>query len=750
MTLIKDLLHLVGSCIKLSSIGFRGPEFIDCKTITAITVMLRYLEDSSASPLSQTFVEVDPPWCTEAWTCLNSGALSYFVIGFDGVPLMSSDSGCDGESVRDSDSQSDYENEEEASFISHTKDLFAVGVFKDALDQLFLDMHSNGFVSGTRNIKDCIQREKVKLLEELELDPHTCITEDIVVAAVSAKFSKIAAVHKELGYTYKRIQVLHELENENDEFWRDLFKKWFIDAPNIEVKMLPDIELGEKLEHEQAKAREALIEQIGPSGLEELRKKAQLAIEKNKVNIPASIRDQMPPLPKITGVPRIPLDIKLEKLPFGEKKIRPFSHVLHGTTESNFIELALAIPAASFSEHLQLYIVLFNALLFQCSLELPSGEILDYCDFASIISKDFVSLSSSLGRGSSYFNASWLSQYLFIETRCEPHKFKLVCEWIIKALCYSVFTVERISITIGKLLSEITDLKRDGESMLKSLRQRLTSFSLESPERISNEICMNIFTQEKFLKSVRTQLSQAPETVICDLKTLRTLLLSQCGANSNPRSFVQLYESPGNSDSLKIFTDALNSYGDGFTTENRADSSPFPIPRVAYRPQNATAHNAIHVPLSSLTSSYLDMLIACDTLSNPTGNEHASVRLLCELLTQTEGPLFTRVRGKGYAYGASVSHLSWKGILHYEVWDASDPIKSIAEFTDLLTELKDKDAWNKVCNDEKLQEVKAAVAFEWFEARSNGLAACSAALNGFSRVIIVLVLFLGIHFSANG
>jgi hypothetical protein len=81
-------------------------------------------------------------------------------------------------------------------------------------------------------------------------------------------------------------------------------------------------------------------------------------------------------------------------------------------------------------------------------------------------------------------------------------------------------------------------------------------------------------------------------------------------------------------------------------------SSPFPFPRSPYSLDNIDKKfgNAVMVPIAGLQTSFLSMIVPCDVIADTSADlmkDAHAVAMLCELISRTEGPLYSAVRGNG-------------------------------------------------------------------------------------------------------
>ena len=75
----------------------------------------------------------------------------------------------------------------------------------------------------------------------------------------------------------------------------------------------------------------------------------------------------------------------------------------------------------------------------------------------------------------------------------------------------------------------------------------------------------------------------------------------------------------------------------------------FPFPRIAFKLDQMEKQFPpnILVPVSGLSTSYLSQIVPCDLFKTPKHEDYFPVLLLAELISKTEGPLYTGVRGQG-------------------------------------------------------------------------------------------------------
>ena len=112
------------------------------------------------------------------------------------------------------------------------------------------------------------------------------------------------------------------------------------------------------------------------------------------------------------------------------------------------------------------------------------------------------------------------------------------------------------------------------------------------------------------------------------------------------------------------------------------------------------------VPISGLQTSFINLTVPC----NVSKLNQAAVMVLGEIFSRIEGPLYTSIRGKGYAYGVSMYLSSWQGQLVFDCSEVSDAYAAVHAFMDCL------DAYT--FNSFDTETAKASILFGIIESQS--------------------------------
>ncbi|RKP24410.1 hypothetical protein SYNPS1DRAFT_23501, partial [Syncephalis pseudoplumigaleata] len=524
---------------------------------------------------------------------------------------------------------------------------------------------------------------------------------------------------------------------------------------------------------EQAKRAE-----LGEAGLALLADTARRAIDANKVDVPAELIAAMPAPPSVDRVPQLASEFQLRPM---DNATGPFAAAQLITADTLFTHLQIGLPIAALPQHLRPWLVLFQSLMFESPLTIhgvmadldistqgddddDDGDVLDYREVATGMARDLVSYHASVGYGNQLLGMARLSDYFVLAGSCEHRNYRRMLSWLLGGLTGMQYDRERVSTIMRNLLSDISEMQRNGSNMIEAVLARVTTKkqlnSATAHDRAGehfvatnqNDQHISLFRQRAFLKGVlgRLQTPQGMSEITAALDDIKSYLLSaSCHAIGESGQhelggFLQI-AAPSTEDHADMHRQFLAAWksvartGAQTAVPTHVDSirGPFPAPRSPYSVdtdvQLVTPGGILVVPLSSITASYLACALPCDVLAPVDAPEHeghrekAAVSILCELLSRVDGPIYEAVRGKGYAYGASVSLYSWYGQLVYSVSEAQDPARALDAFWRILERLET--CWDSVCDEHALDAARATVAYHWFSRRSACSGVISAAIN---------------------
>ena len=771
---LRKVIHFPSSDDSIGSFGvaWRGPPIHDLKTYIAIEVLFRYLHDTSASPLYQTFVDGPFMLADDVDFELKVFMDSWIVLIFSGVPLdklsdedpddgsegdsMCSDSGEENDGTDDSSSRESQGSQDDP--IDWTSEETIAKSLHEVLFNLLQNLRTNGLPKGT--IHACIQRHKVKYLEAFEDDPYAMITAFLVpqlledIYASKWRQGTPSFNDESLGSRFHFMSILEELETQEDEFWFELMDKWLLKAPVAEVLMAPDPKLARKITTTEEKELKYRVKKLGKKGLKEKADLLIRALEDNKINIPEHLLMEMPST-SVIDVSALYINSYLGC--FDDAKLQSdcvfridqldgylgqlFKQAQFVAVPTSFARVKLAFDLSDMPIDLKRFLVLFQELLFQCPLKMDnheketaygrasqigfestpeSADLFDYRALAKLLSYDLVGYESAVGFGNDLFSCNWLGEVFIMQGQRTISKQSrsgtgfpfpshitdgddslLLFAWFIRVLFETEFTKDRVFTICKTLLNNLTELKRDGSDMLNNLVTRsisaqnnytsITDFSLKS---IDMDLILSPFVQDGFLKWCLETIKNGEFSVLLDkLEALRVYLISNLGSYS----FLQVSSPPGRAGSFNTTASQIVQHFQ--QSKSRPSKRPktegtvaFPFPRHPFHFNTHQDHTAFFMSIPGITSSYLTQIVQADVLrhaeAGSTLDEHhpdfGPLICLTALLTRSEGPIYSVVRGKGYGYDAGLSLYLWSGQLVFQVTESSEPIKALEGFWGVL------------------------------------------------------------------
>ncbi|KAJ2865923.1 hypothetical protein GGI22_001401 [Coemansia erecta] len=673
------------------SFGWHGPQHEDTELNIALEILIEYLSGTPSSPLRLCFVERASPLANSIVVYVRDTITRIIQVTFSGVPFahhVPADHPGDGsdDEAHDKTCDGDDEDNTEDPDIPH---LFEERYFENLLVAEFKRIHDSRFDGDSHALKNAAKRVIDELASKIEKKPGNTLQKLLYPDIVASHFSSGSFGKFKVGSRAKQFDIMAELGRKPVEFWLELLKKWFIDGTAYYVAMIPDAELGPKLEAERKQIEKANEAKIVDK--EAHAKYIKDAVEANKVNVPDEMKHAMPtPDPTKAGI--LPHTQSLVVL---ENNIGPVSAVQTINVDSGFVEARIQIPIGGISEDIRAYLTLFQDLLLGTDVVLPAGVIYDdgkeplksekripYADFDSRLSGLVTSHSA------------------YVEHNSEPFS----CSW-------SNFTTDRILTCSQNRLTRIAKLKRKADDVLYAVETHFTDTAPEG-KPLSTRRCMGFLGQEGFLKSIidKTKAGKADE-VVTKLRGIQSTLLRATGG------FMAL--------SLP-FSEESNTYIEALAREwnmcfERYTQSAImaDAPTVKRQPSPINYGNRfpaltkpllVHVPVQSLQASMSLFTFNLNLPERPNGKrsfddelkdlasiDFFALQMLVSLLGRIDGPLSNAVRGKGYAYATFIYMLSWSKKLTLEIYRASDIAKAVLAINRLITDIRDN--WDSYISD---------------------------------------------------
>jgi Zn-dependent M16 (insulinase) family peptidase len=721
-------------------LAWRGPAYSDHLRIQALNVLLRYLSAETSSPLIQAFVMPEEPLASDIYyefeTYLQVSTISLVCHGVSHLEdvdesEVEEDDDSDGEdahkmlddacsggtpestenthmnlerpAIRDEGTEDDLREESQCNG-SKARSSFLESGRLTALVMEYIStiVTTRKLPGGIAAVRAAVVRSREEYLADLEGDSHESVPNSFIEELIYSGTRPSC-----LGESIRgELSRLKHLEEKDADYWINLLDSALVRAPRVEISMIPDRTLAQLQAEDEDKALQMRVESIGRDKLKKIAERTDELLVSVR---PATFSSKLfPDSPRTENIPRI--IYKVSSFPPG-----PY-HSQTVTVESCYVHATLLISTDGLSLEQRMCLPLLSDLLLSMDVETDDGTCIPYAEMSRMIDEATVNTD---GSGALMYQPSAMQIECFgIHFAATEQNFGRAADLILRALFSGKITAERLSSTAKNAEADTTETLRDGPSVLHAALTVLPILhGRANGKALSNEETVSLFGRKKFLAFVADEYSRENPRHRTRRKLLQIFSSSLGAMRSQPASkiFVQIAaENPGKF--LDIFDGAWSH------CVWRPDESP-PIDdhaRVAGTSNGIMERSmedpaADHrLPISRRPcaefAKILDEELACavgipgiegccfdvrvDSKLAPGHADWAAASVLAEMLSRTEGPLYTAVRGAGFAYHVSLNQDVWRGKMHINVREASAPV----------------DAWRAVCS--KMRELRTALTVE--------------------------------------
>ncbi|KAH6673051.1 Metalloenzyme, LuxS/M16 peptidase-like protein [Halenospora varia] len=512
---------------------------------------------------------------------------------------------------------------------------------------------------------DCVKRERRRIKFQAE-SSSSFFAEAIINDFLFGK--RDGSTLEELG-TLKEYDTL---EKWTDEQWRDFLKKWISDAPHISLLGTPSKEMAAKIKSSEETRLAARREELGPEGLEKLAEKLKAAIAKNDVEIPSSLLQKWPVpgvesihfidsttarsgLAKKLGAPENEIQKIINKAQSDMPLFLQFEHV-----PTNFVHLTLLMGTSKVATDHRPLLPLFMDNFFNTPI-MKDGKEIGFEDVVTRLEQDTISYSIN---GGGRVNDA---EGLVIQFQVEPEKYTAAIEWIRTMMFDSIFDEARLKAGMAKILAEIPEAKRSGNSMM---------YAVDSMIHLDNDSSIKArgtLVKGVYIKRLKKLLSSEPEKVIASLEALRNSLFTF----DNMRVLVttNVEKLPNPVEAWKPLIAKLD------TTKPL-----LPLVKLDQRlsvdGKNPGNYGAVIVPMPTIDSSFL--LASAKGPNTYTDPTLPALMVAISFLDTVEGPMWTAVRGTGLAYGASFRRDPDGGFVQFSIYRSPDAYRAFIAAKNVL------------------------------------------------------------------
>ncbi|XMA09510.1 hypothetical protein WAI453_002301 [Rhynchosporium graminicola] len=469
------------------------------------------------------------------------------------------------------------------------------------------------------------------------------------------------------GSTLKEFGTVSEydkLEKWTEGEWRDFLKKWISDAPHISLLGKPSKAMADRIKSNEETRVAEQKEKLGPEGLKALAEKLKLAIEKNDVEIPPSVLSKWPVpgvdsihfiettcarsgLAKSLGAPENKAQKVIDRANSDLPIFIQFEHV-----ESNFVNLTLLLGTSQVATEHRPLLPLFMDNFFNTPI-MQDGKRVEFEEVVTKLEQDTISYSMA---GAGRINDA---EGLVIQFQIEPEKYETAIKWIRTMMFDSIFDPVRLNAGMAKILADIPEAKRNGNSMLYAVD------SMIHLDKNSSVKSRNTLVKAVYMKRLKKLLAKEPETVLASLEALRKSLFTF----NNMRALViaNVENLPNPVDAWRPLIASLD-----------ITQPLLPFVKLSERLSpdglNPGNYGAVIIPMATIDSSF-----CISTANGPTSPEEPilpGLMVAISFLEAVEGPLWTAIRGKGLAYGSWFKRDPDGGFIQFSVYRSPDAYRA--------------------------------------------------------------------------
>ncbi|KAA8491095.1 hypothetical protein FVE85_4512 [Porphyridium purpureum] len=728
-----------GSCI----LAWRGPLLSDVKAILALTVFTRYLVETAASPMNQQFVERANPLCNALSFELYKFKQTAIVMYASGVPLADDMEADDGSSDENDNEHLADVSESASNLLSHGR---LGGLVLSFLEKCAAEAGAEMLAALKRTMK----RYRLSILEGLESSKHDMISEVLIPDVVYSEGELGAALADSLAF-------LSEFEAYAASDWIVLLRTYLIDAPRVEVYMIPDAHLGQQLSAEENHELESRRQQLGKEGLERLEMDAE---ELAKEIEAARVRSDhlYPSVLSSLTIPRVPYSISRYQ------QHRSLFQVVQMDTA--FVHLYICLSMDGLAPELRSYLPLFLELLFACDLEMNlddrnGGTYVQTIKWEKVVeqfAESALYMSASAGISGTSFSPGPAPDCLFISAVSQPEHVPEFLDRVRQSLCFGKVAEDRLQGVCKNMYGELIEELRDGDGVADALAVAVCETLGPGGEtRTSSVLAMCLFSQIRTLKAILAGMARTmsgdddvsegtdkqamddedeetgsesgseddsgfldidvePVPVSEVLRNLELLRVHfQIRSEADPLFHV------GAKDTKQLVDVCQRAFLSGNESRSTCRIQDLPAEMcLRQTPRSIGAQSAsLIVPIAGVESNYFNVFVDCAV---PKGHpDYFALEVLTEALSRTEGALYDAVRGTGLAYGAAVYNRIWNGKLVLSVSESVDPCRAWRAVCALLHEIESefRGASLRHFSQSSLDTARSCVTFNMHDAKRN-------------------------------
>ncbi|XP_066596217.1 uncharacterized protein C05D11.1-like [Prorops nasuta] len=622
------------------NVAWRGPSSVtELYDLTGCSLLLKYLTDTSVSPLQKAFVEIKDPLASNVRYCLAQNSISMLYLIFENVPKPK------------------------------------VQLVKNSI-KIVLNNLSNSSDIDMKRMKTVIQRHILETLSHLETSPHEAVTYMLLADFLYGN------TKEDLDKRLNQVKELKKLMEEPHSYWIGLLHKYLINGPMVIIKGIPSVEKQLELTQKESDRVSDQIENLGEEGLKKKEKELEEAIIENEKPIPDELLTAVP-VPSTESInfhsiksyttetvdqhPR--LDVT--KFPF-------FTHLVHINT--NFLYMFVIMDTQALPREYKPYLPLLLEALMECPVN-RNGKIIPYEEVVSELEADTVAISTRIGfESGSRFKCGSFSQNANLMIQVEPSMYAKAVQWIKELLFQTQLTAERLKIIATRIVNDVAQIKRDGSRISSDLMKGIIY------NKDSNHYSSSLLRQQKFLTKFIEQLSDdsTQKEALAEIEEVRKII-------TTPKNMV-LYMVMN----VDKFTAQISHIYEPWAIFDQTEKVKL-MPTADWTLMNDRAEmpvNGCVTGIGSTESTYLTQVApGIKDFQDP---DLAALLVCFQYLIQLEGPIWRQVRGQGLSYGYSIFPKPAEGLSYLSFYKATNVIAAYNETKAIVESHVSGGKWEKL------------------------------------------------------
>ncbi|CDF36442.1 unnamed protein product [Chondrus crispus] len=653
-------------------LAWRGPGINDRLTAIAIEVLLSFLDAYVWSPLQQEFVETEDQLASEIDSSIDVFLdVSAIVMSFSGVQHVE-DEDDDDEAVDDlqeTDNAKDCDTASVESIDQEKESFLTSGRLERQVMAFLSDIVKKGELPGGLSAMQAAIKKEVEVeLTELESDSHSSIPHRLLEEVIYGSRDSLTIGEESRGF----LAHFAELEQKTEEYWIELLSRLLVEAPRVEVVMVPDTSLAQNNADDE---RTSQVEREAKLRGDEVSIQGQDGNCASPLESCKFAADIFPPIPSTLTISRWPYIVtRGGAMDYGCQSV---------TLETDFVHCSIFLDTSRLSIAQRTFLPVLCELLPSCDILLEDGSYIAYTDHARSVSELTVSTDGSgIHMG---YSSEMAHQCTILHFAAMPSSFADAAEVLFQTFFCSEVTAERVSAVSQTLhANAVTDI-RDGDVVLGAAVPMIPF--LEGGERWSSHLpnytLANILGSFPLLSFMADEFTKKKPRKQVQRKIVRQLRDCLHSLQALPGSdiFIQVTArdpKPAHEVLSSLWKKHRGSDGrdgsDPKPSGNGPAAGELPLSRRIFgRLSDVFPERSIAkiIGITGVDSTSIDIRV-----DSPVFIGHAdwSALTVCtEMLCRMEGPLCTAVRGTGLAYGVHIENSSWLGQLSASVYESSNP-----------------------------------------------------------------------------